>query len=135
MKITGACHCGTITYEADIDPGTASICHCTDCQTLTGTAFRVSVRAVPGTFRIVSGAPRVYLKTAESGTKREQAFCEHCGSPLYATSPGPEPRIYNLRTGTIHQREQLQPVRQIWSRSKVHWLDALDALPSIAKQS
>ena len=31
MKIEGACHCGYITYEADIDPDTTSICHCTDC--------------------------------------------------------------------------------------------------------
>src|SRR5262249_32983894 len=135
MKITGACHCRAITYEAEIDPGTASICHCTDCQTLTGTAFRVSVRAIPGTLRILTGTPRVYTKTAESGAKREQAFCEHCGSPLYATSPGPEPRIYNLRIGTIHQRDQLRPTRQIWSRSKVQWLGLLDSVPSIAKQT
>src|SRR5262245_54441969 len=75
MKITGACHCGAIRYEADVDPATAGLCHCTDCQTLSGTAFRVSVRAVPNTFRIVAGTPRVYVKTAESGNPREQAFC------------------------------------------------------------
>ena len=45
MKITGGCHCGAITYEAEVDPGKVSVCHCTDCQTLTGSAFRVS--AVP----------------------------------------------------------------------------------------
>lgn len=135
MKVSGSCHCAAITYEAEVDPATASICHCTDCQVLTGTAFRISVRAAPGTFRLRSGEPRIYTKTAESGAKREQAFCEHCGSPIYATSPGPEPRIYNLRVGTIHQRDQLHPALQIWSRSKVHWLDTLDSLPSIPKQS
>jgi hypothetical protein len=36
MKIDGGCHCGTVTYRADIDPGQVSVCHCTDCQTLTG---------------------------------------------------------------------------------------------------
>ena len=43
MKIDGRCHCGYITYEADIDPDKTLICHCTDCQTLSGSAFRVHV--------------------------------------------------------------------------------------------
>ena len=43
MKIDGQCHCGLITYEATIDPQNVSICHCTDCQQLTGSAYRVTV--------------------------------------------------------------------------------------------
>ena len=45
MKIDGACHCGYISYLAEIDPEKAGLCHCTDCQTLSGSAFRVSVPA------------------------------------------------------------------------------------------
>jgi len=135
MLITGACHCGAIRYEAEVDPTAAGICHCTDCQILSGTAFRVSIRAAPGTFRIVTGAPRIYTKTAESGVVREQAFCEHCGSPIYATSPGPEPRVYSIRAGTIHQRDRLRPRVQIWTRSQLPWLDDIDSLPRIEKQS
>ena len=40
MKIDGGCHCGYITYEATIDSEQIGICHCTDCQTLSGSAFR-----------------------------------------------------------------------------------------------
>jgi hypothetical protein len=29
MKIDGGCHCGRVTYEAEIDPDKAAICHCT----------------------------------------------------------------------------------------------------------
>jgi hypothetical protein len=36
MKIDGGCHCGYIAYEAETDPAEARICHCTDCQTLSG---------------------------------------------------------------------------------------------------
>jgi hypothetical protein len=39
MKIDGHCHCGQITFEAEVDPTALTICHCTDCQTLTGSAF------------------------------------------------------------------------------------------------
>ena len=42
MKIDGGCHCGNIAYRAEVDPGMVGICHCTDCQTLTGSAFRAT---------------------------------------------------------------------------------------------
>src|SRR5204862_5372537 len=101
LHITGGCHCGAIRYEADVDPDRVSACHCTDCQVLTGTAFRISIRALPGSLRFLTGTPRVYTKTADSGRQREQGFCEQCGSPIFATSPGPEPRAYNIRAGTV----------------------------------
>ena len=45
MKVDGQCHCGQIRYEAEIDADKVNVCHCTDCQTLTGTAYRVSAPA------------------------------------------------------------------------------------------
>jgi hypothetical protein len=134
MKITGGCHCGAIRYEAEADPAAAGICHCTDCQILSGTAFRVSIRAAAGSFRIVAGTPRVYTKTADSGIRRDQAFCETCGSPIYAATPGPEPRIYSIRAGTIDQRQQLRPAGQIWMRSQLPWLGELGELPGVEQQ-
>ncbi len=129
MKITGSCHCKAIQYTAEVDPATMGICHCTDCQVLSGSAFRATIRARPCTFQISAGTPRVYVKIADSGAKREQAFCETCGSPIYATSPGPEPRIYSIRAGTIDQRAQLAPAIQIWARSALPWLDHLATVP------
>jgi hypothetical protein len=44
MNIDGRCHCGYITFEADADPDKAWICHCTDCQSFSGSAFRTIAR-------------------------------------------------------------------------------------------
>ena len=74
MKIDGACHCGLITYEAEIDPEQVEVCHCTDCQSLSASAFRVVVPAPADKFSL-SGEPTVYVKTAESGARRIQTFC------------------------------------------------------------
>ena len=88
MRIDGSCACGTITIEGEADPADVSICHCTDCQTGTGSAFRVSVLVRGASFKM-TGQPTDYLKTtADSGTPRIQAFCPNCGSPIYSTSPG-----------------------------------------------
>jgi hypothetical protein len=135
MKIDGGCHCGYITYEAEADPERASICHCTDCQHLTGTAFRTSVPAAEGSFLLLSGEPTIYLKTAESGRQRVQAFCPRCGSPIYATAPGDGAKVYNIRVGTTRQGDQLVPKRQIWCRSQQEWLGTVPSLPSFEKDA
>ena len=75
MKVDGGCHCGHIRYEAEVDPDKVVICHCTDCQTLSGSAFRTVVPTNEGTFKLLSGEPKVYVKTGESGNKRVQTFC------------------------------------------------------------
>jgi hypothetical protein len=121
MKVTGRCHCGQITFEAEIDPAQVRICHCTDCQTLTGTAFRTNVSSLPGTFVLRSGTPKIYIKTAESGNKRAHAFCPECGTPIYSTAPGADPASYGLRVGALDRRAELRPAKQGWCRSALPW--------------
>ncbi len=108
MKINGSCHCGFITIEGEADPEKVTVCHCTDCQTGTGSAFRVSV-PVPGTSFKMTGKPENYVKTtADSGNPRVQAFCPKCGSPIYSTSPGEgQQASYMVRVGILQQRECL----------------------------
>jgi hypothetical protein len=65
-----------------------------------------------------SGQPKIYVKTAESGNKRANAFCPNCGCPVYAAAPGANPPSYGLRVGALDQRADLPaPARQIWCRS------------------
>jgi hypothetical protein len=122
MKVTGSCHCGKIAYEAEADPTTVRVCRCTDCQKLAGTVFRASIPSLPGTFRLKNGAPKIYVKTAESGNERFHAFCPDCGTPIYASAPEPNPSTCALRVGGIDQRAEFAaPKRQIWCRSALSW--------------
>jgi hypothetical protein len=135
MKVTGGCHCGHITYEAEVDPTTIRVCHCTDCQRLTGTAFRASIPCLRGSFKPTRGVPKVYIKTAESGTKRAHGFCPECGTPVYATSTEPNPSAYGLRVGGIDQRAQFAaPARQVWCRSTLLWSMDLRAVAKSDRQ-
>ena len=72
MKVDGHCHCGAIAYEAEVEPGTVTLCHCADCQMQSGSAFRLVISATAESFRILQGRPRKYLKTADSGAQRVQ---------------------------------------------------------------
>ena len=134
MKIEGQCHCGAIAYEADINPAMVGICHCTDCQTLTGTAFRTFALTYEGGFRLLRGELKTYVRVGESGSKRQQTFCPECGSPIYSTSDEPGQKVYSVRLGTSRQRNEYAPQLQIWCRSAQPWLDKLNKLPKNDKQ-
>jgi hypothetical protein len=134
MKIDGQCHCGAIAFEAEIDPGHVVICHCTDCQTLSGSAFRTVVPAEPGQFRLTRGAPTTYVKTAESGNKRAQAFCPTCGTSIYSAPVGAGDPTYVIRVGAIRQRGQLSPSKQYWTRSAQPWVHDLTGIAKSERQ-
>jgi hypothetical protein len=129
MRIDGSCACGTITLEGEADPADVSICHCTDCQTGTGSAFRVSVLVRGASFKM-TGTPKDYLKlTADSGTPRIQAFCPNCGSPIYSTSPGEGVQdAYRVRVGILRQRREFVPKKQNWFRSALPWIDGVGVI-------
>jgi hypothetical protein len=136
MKVSGACQCGDITIEGEIDPETVRVCHCTDCQKNSGSAFRFNV-PVPGTTFKMTGKPTIYIKTtAESGNPRAQAFCPRCGSPIYTTSVGEgQQASYMVRAGILDQRAKLTPKRQIWFRSALSWVTDLGSVPKTEKQT
>ncbi len=131
MRIDGACHCGKISYEADIDPEKVGMCHCTDCQTLTSSAFSAFV-AVPKEALRLRGQPKVYVKTAESGNRRAQAFCPDCGTRMYAAAEF-DPQVFNVRIGTVRQRAALAPKFQVWCRSALPWVMNLAPIRQFAK--
>ncbi len=136
MRIDGSCHCGFIAIEGEADPEKVQICHCTDCQTGTGSAFRISI-PVPGASFKMTGQPITYLKTtADSGRPRVQAFCGKCGSPIYSTTEGDGVQpSYTVRVGILRQRDQLAPRRQQWFRSARPWVTELASVPKSEKQS
>ena len=133
MHVDGGCHCGRVTYEAEIDPAEISLCHCTDCQALTGTAYRVSAIISKADFRLTGEEPTLYVKTADNGRKRFQYFCPTGGSPIYTCGEGEDAEIYAVRVGTIRQRRHLEPTSQIWCSSALPWINRVGSLPSRSK--
>lgn len=135
MHITGACHCGHVTYEAELDPKRVSICHCTDCQTLSGSPYRVTAVVAETDLKITGNQPKLYRKIAESGRGRRQYFCPECGSQLFVNGEGEAAKIWGIRWGSIDQRSEIRPQRQMWCRSAAPWLNDLDGLPSLERDS
>jgi hypothetical protein len=127
MKIDGACHCGSISYTAEIDPANVIICHCTDCQTISGAPYRANVPVKVENFHL-RGEPKTYVKTAASGNRMALSFCGECGTALFS-SRAESASILNLRLGAVAQRAELPPHAQFWCRSAMPWAMDIAALP------
>lgn len=134
MKVNGACHCGNLRFVAEIDERKVIVCNCTDCQILSGSAFRTVAFGPDSAFRLIQGEMKTYVKTGDSGNKREQTFCPECGSPVYAAPPGQGPKLLGFRVGVLEQRDILKPRKQIWCRSAQHWTGEIGELPKVDKQ-
>src|SRR5262249_32342212 len=132
MKIDGACHCGAIRYEAEIKPDNVILCHCTDCQAMSGAPYRVNVHVLLENF-VLRGEPRRYVKIGSSGARIVTTFCGTCGTPIYSCAED-GPKFVNLRRGSTTQRALLPPKRQGFCSSGMPWAFDLSAVPKIAER-
>jgi len=133
MHITGGCHCGHVTYEAELDTQRVAICHCVDCQRLTGSPFRVTAVVSESDLKLTGGRPKMYKRVADSGRVRQQYFCPECGSQLFVNGEGEASKIWGIRWGSIDQRAEVKPQRQVWCRSAAPWLADIAELPAREK--
>jgi hypothetical protein len=132
MHIDGACHCGRISFSAEVDPTRVMVCHCNDCQVLSGAPMRAVVVAAMDQF-VLRGAPKSYIKVAQSGNRRAQVFCPDCGTPLFATAPENATSVV-IRLGCVAQRAQFRPAAQIWQEAELPWLHDLASVPGSPQQ-
>ncbi len=133
MKIEGSCHCGRISYAAEIDPERVMICHCSDCQNSSGAPYRANVPAALETF-MLRGEAKIYLKKAASGNEIAIAFCGDCGTALYSKK-AENAAVLNLRLGAVKQRAQLTPKAQFWCRSAMPWAMDIRDIPQSMGQT
>ena len=129
MKIDGGCHCGDIHFTVEVVPAQVLICHCTDCQTLSGSAYRTVVPALDQSFRLLQGRLTTYVKIAEDGTPREQTFCPRCGTAIFSGPVAGQQGMLGIRVGTTRQRAQLPPQRQYYCNSAQPWGQDISQLP------
>jgi len=118
MKIDGRCHCGKISYEAEINPDYVIICHCTDdCQTISGAPYRVTVPVKAENFKL-HGQPKTYVNTANSGNRCVLGFC---AAVQQSTQRHWKTVLFLACALGVKQRAQLIPKSRGWCRSALPW--------------
>lgn len=119
--ITGRCLCGNITYSVDAEPVWQGICHCSNCQRQTASAFSMVV-GVPSDALTVQGDTLGSFKTASEGyqSTTERRFCSACGSPIFSVIES-MPGLAFVKAGTIDDISWFEPTAEIWAESAQPW--------------
>ena len=117
----GGCICGSIRYRMDAEPLAVSVCHCTDCQRHSGTAFVLSMPVFKEAVSVVRGSPALYEIRLPSGHIRNGAFCANCSTRLWG-NPRRFEQVLIVRPGTLDDAATFEPVAHIWTRSKQPWV-------------
>jgi hypothetical protein len=122
--LTGGCHCRALRYSLTARPLGAYVCHCTDCQSLSGAAFAIGI-VVPAPAFTLAGSPRLVRRVLGSGTISYRAICPDCGvwvcggSKLDALAPDVK-RV--VRGGTFDDTSWIRPGAHFWTRSAQPWV-------------
>jgi hypothetical protein len=119
-QIAGGCLCGKVRYSANVDPAFVGVCHCTDCQKFTGSAFSV-VLGVPKPALSIQGRLASYSKAGDSGKSIERRFCPECGASV-CDEAAAMPDIVMIGSGTLDDPSWVKPVMQIYCDSAQPWV-------------
>lgn len=104
MKITGGCYCKKIRWEADGEPLMRGLCHCRECQYISGGGANVALVMPRSAFHYTSGEPRSFKRDdLESPVTRQ--FCGECGTSLVSLPPA-MPDVVVIKAGTMDDPAQ-----------------------------
>ncbi len=129
--IEGRCLCGQVHYRADAEPTFVGVCHCTDCQKFTGSAFSTIV-GVAARALTVLGSLKTFTKTGDSGKPIHRRFCPECGCSIMDEADA-LPNIVMVNVGTLDDRSWVKPLSQIYCNSAQPWVQLGGEIKRFAK--
>lgn len=116
----GGCLCGAVRYRAEAEPIFAGVCHCTNCQKQTGSAFSCEV-AVPKPALSITGQTREFRHKGDSGGDVITQFCPVCASRLTSEATI-MPGVVMMTLGTLDDRSFFDGTTHIYCASAQPWV-------------
>ena len=129
--LRGGCACGEVRYRLISPPMFVHCCHCTCCQTETGSAFAVNALIEPDRVELLAGSPEAVLTPSESGKGQLIHRCPDCRVALWSNYGGAGDRIRFVRVGTLDEPGRLPPDVHIYTRSKLPWVALPEGVPAV----
>jgi hypothetical protein len=122
FPVEGGCACDRVRYRLTEAPRSVYLCHCTDCQTITTSAFVEGAQVRADSLEILQGELKEWERIhTTSGARPKQYSCSHCGVRIYSLSDK-APGIRTLRAGTLDDTSWLNPSGSIWMQSAQPWV-------------
>ena len=129
----GGCQCGAVRYRFEGEPISLAVCHCTECQRQSGSAFGMSLTVRKEDFHLLQGTLKTFDRKADTGRIVTCAFCPECGTRIYH-APHYRTDAINIKPGTFDDTSFLQPKYEVWTKRKHAWVDLLGEVVSFEGQ-
>ena len=123
LPLTGGCQCGRIRYRVHSRPLVFYLCHCSECQRHTSSAFGESLRFRREDLDVDPGLVSM-SRMSESGKLRQGWFCPDCGVRIWHGTEGSAE--INIKAGTLDDTSWLVPAGHIWCSSKQPFMHIAD---------
>lgn len=127
----GGCACGEVRYRLTSPPMFVHCCHCTACQTETGSAFAVNALVESDRVEIVEGAPEAVMTPSESGKGQQIWRCPSCKVAVWSNYGGAGDILRFVRVGTLDAPGAVPPDIHIYTRSKLPWVRLPEGVPAV----
>ena len=107
------------------------ICHCYECQKVSGSAFTTNLVVPTDNFKITSGSETLksYAAPHQSGMTLTIYFCCNCGSAVYKVGDSDAFKgTVIVQAGTLDGEIKLDDMKlgaELWVSQRVRWLGAL----------
>jgi hypothetical protein len=122
-SLEGGCACGTVRYRMEGPPIFVHCCHCTSCQTETGSAFALNALIETTRMTLLKGAPEPVMTPSESGRGQQIWRCPSCKVAVWSNYGDARDRIRFVRVGTLDNSAAVTPDIHIYTRSKLPWVN------------
>ena len=124
MNLTGGCYCGAVRYEAQGPATECTMCHCRDCQRVSGAPALAWFTVPTSRLRYTQGAPVEF----SSSERVWRGFCGQCGTTLTWRHED-IPDLIDVTTCSLDDPELTPPRDHTFASSQVRWLHLCDELP------
>jgi len=119
---TGTCQCGAVEYRVTGESINLFICHCTQCQKQSSSAFGMALWIEDYTIEHLTAELAVWKRQTSTGYEMVGEFCRTCGTRLFHRHSA-NPQVLSIKPGTLHETKHLKPVAHIWTSEAQEWLD------------
>lgn len=125
--MTGGCACGALRWRAEGEPVRQGLCHCRNCQRVSGSGH-VGWMTFPEDAVTITGATRATRRTGGSGLVATRFACAICSSNVYGLAEV-IPGLLNIYAGSLDDPSQFKPAMAIFVSERPPWDDAPRNLP------
>lgn len=118
-RFEGGCFCGAVRYRGQ-RPLDAAICHCRDCQRISGAPLLAWVEIDKADLEWTAGSPSYYDYTSDWPTPVRRAFCNQCGTQLTYEREGSAE--LDVTVASMDEPESVRPTHHVYTSSQASWL-------------